>query len=445
MRRLLAFVALVSFLPTANAQDKGKAEFSPSAEFRARYNWAQNGDGTERNDSNVQDRMKFGANYKANEKLSAHATVLHAATIGQDVNTVAVGNTNTNAADNVLMVNEAYANWMFSDDLSFKFGRQTYQIADGSLIAVNDWEQNPTAFEGLVGNWEAEFGRFQLIAFKQRELGRSSAAKDGEHNLYGLNFDLKTMPNWLKAVNVHVLKDNADALPGATATDINSATTTNGLDVVRYGAMASFNFQMIDLKLNYEATTGKIKTVAGTATPFAPGAVTESDSKGTMMQAEVGAKFDGFMGSRVFVVYHQDSGAKSKAGDAYDNFFYEKHDNAGLMDLVDWGNLTYLTVGLTLKPGDNTDAGIMWHNFSRTEKGNTSTGDHNVFADAGYGDVSKDAIGNEIDVWGEHRYDGGLSTVLRVGYFTAGDYLKNHTPKTDENILQVMVEGKLTF
>ena len=171
MRRLLAFVALVSFLPTANAQDKGKAEFSPSAEFRARYNWMQNGDGTERNDSNVQDRMKFGANYKANEKFSAHATILHAATIGQSVNTDEVGNTNTNDADNVLMVNEAYANWRFSDDISFKFGRQNYQIADGSLIAVNDWEQNPTAFEGLVGNWEAEFGRFQLIAFKQRELG----------------------------------------------------------------------------------------------------------------------------------------------------------------------------------------------------------------------------------------------------------------------------------
>jgi hypothetical protein len=439
MRRLLAFVALVSFLPTANAQDKGKAEFSPSAEFRARYNWAQNGDGTESNESNVQDRMKFGANYKANEKLSAHATVLHAATFGQDDNAKVVANTNDSTADNVLMVNEAYANWMFSDDLSFKFGRQTYQIADGSLIAVNDWEQNPTAFEGLVGNWEAEFGRFQLIAFKQRELGTSTGAKDGEHNLYGLNFDLKTMPNWLKSVNVHVLKDNADAKAAAT-TDINSATSLNGLDVIRYGAMASFNFQMIDLKLNYEGTGGKIKTAG------AGNAITSVDAKGTMMQAEVGAKFDGFMGSRVFVAYHQDSGAKNgKAGDAYDNFFYEKHDNAGLMDLVDWGNLTYLTVGLTLKPGDNTDAGIMWHNFSRTEKGAGTTGDHNVFADAGYGDVSKDAIGNEIDVWGEHRYDGGLSTVLRVGYFTAGDYLKNHTPKTDENILQVMVEGKLTF
>jgi hypothetical protein len=438
MRRLLAFVALVSFLPTANAQDKGKAEFSPSAEFRARYNWAQNGDGTERNDSNVQDRMKFGANYKANEKLSAHATVLHAATIGQDVNTVAVGNTNTNAADNVLMVNEAYANWMFSDDLSFKFGRQTYQIADGSLIAVNDWEQNPTAFEGLVGNWEAEFGRFQLIAFKQRELGTSTGAKDGEHNLYGLNFDLKTMPNWLKAVNVHVLKDNADAVAAAT-TDINSATSLNGLDVVRYGAMGTFTFQMIDLKLNYEGTSGKVKTAG------AGNAITSVDAKGTMMQAEVGAKFDGFMGSRVFVAYHQDSGAKSgKAGDAYDNFFYEKHDNAGLMDLVDWGNLTYLTVGLTLKPGDNTDAGVMWHNFSRTEKGTGSTGDHNVFANAGKDDT-KDAIGNEIDVWGEHRYDGGLSTVLRVGYFTAGDYLKNGAAKSNEDILQVMVEGKLTF
>lgn len=440
MRRLLAVAALVSFLPTANAQDKGKAEFSPSAEFRARYNWAQNGNGTSRNDSNVQDRMKFGANYKANEKFSAHATVLHAATFGQDVNGDEVGDTNKATAENVLMVNEAYANWMMSDDLSFKIGRQNYQIADGSLIAVNDWEQNPTAFEGLVANWEAEFGRFQFVGFKQRELGTASASKDGEHNLYGLNFDLKAMPNWLKMLNVHVLKDNADAVAGQATSGIKSATTLNGLDVVRYGAVASFNFAMLDLKLNYEGTSGKVKSVAA-----GPGAVTSVDSKGSMMQAELGAKFDAFMGSRVFVGYHKDSGSKDTTknpGDAYDSFFYEKHENAGLMDLVNWGNLTYMTVGFTLKPGDNTDAGIMYHMFSRTEKGTGSGGDSSVFT--GY-NADKDAIGNEIDVWAQHRYDGGLSTVLRLGYFTAGDALKNQTPKADENIMQVMVEGKLTF
>lgn len=437
MRRLLAVVALVSFMPTANAQDKGKAEFSPSAEFRARYNWTQNGGGTKNTANQIDGRMKFGANYKANEKFSAHATVLHAGTYGENDNTHEIGDPSTNNAQNVLMVNEAYANWMFSDDLSFKVGRQNYQIADGSLIAVNDWEQNPTAFEGLVANWEAEFGRFQLLGFKQRELGAASASADGEHNLYGLNFDLKAMPNWFKALNVHVLKDSADAITGSAA-DHKSATTLSGLDVIRYGAMATFNFAMIDLKLNYEGTSGKIKSVAA-----GPGAVTSTDAKGTMMQAEVGAKFDAFMGSRVFVVYHKDSGSKGgKVGEAYDSFFYEKHENAGLMDLVNWGNLTYITAGLTLKPGDNTDAGIMYHMFSRTEKGTGSGGDNTTFA--GY-QADKDKIGDEIDVWAQHRYDGGLSTVLRLGYFTAGDALKNFTPKRDENIMQVMVEGKLTF
>ncbi len=443
MRRLLALAVLVAFLPTANAQDKGKAEFSPSAEYRARYFWTQNPTANETSkgqDSMVASRFKLGANYKANEKFSAHLTALHAATFGQDVNTDEVGNMNTNSAENVLMVNEAYANWMFSDDMSFKFGRQNFQIADGSVMATNDWEQNPTAFEGLVGNWEAEFGRFQAFAFKYRELGVSSSAKDGEHNAYGLNFDLKTMPNMLKAVNVHVIKDAADATAGTAGTGSNQTAAQGlmGQDTIRYGAMVTGEFGIFDAKVNYEGTTGKYKSVAA-----GPGAVTSTDSNGTMYQVEVGAKFDGFMGSRVFALYHSDSGSKTaNDGKAYDAYFYEKHANAGLMDLVNWGNLTYVTVGWTMKPGDNTDAGIMYHMFSRTEKGVASS--NTVFA---AGDVNKEKLGDEIDLWAEHRYDGGLSTVLRLGYFTPGDYLTSNaaTTKADDNIMQVMVEGKLTF
>lgn len=455
MRRIIALAVLVAFMPTANAQDKAKAEFSHDGEYRLRYWWTQNpsaNENTQRTDSSVDSRFKLGTTFKASEKMSAHLTLLHNAEFGQSTDSTAIGSTSgdttaDNQQENMLTVNQAYANWMFSDDMSFRVGRQNYQIADGSVIGYNDWETNPGAFEGLLGNWEAGFGKFQVFLFKHRELtaGAGSASADPEHNSYGLNFDMKTTPEWFKALNVHVIKDNQDAVTGATGTTVNS---TNGQDLMRAGLMAGFNFGMVDLKAWYEMQSGEYKNIA------AGGAKTSIDSKGSMMQAEVGFNLDSFMGSRFHVLYHQDTGdgtgASATETEQYDPYFYEQHANAGLMDLFNWGNLTYITVGWNGKASDKTSFGAMYHMFSRTESG-TGTGGLNT-GTRGTGltlqDATKDKLGDELDLWAEHMYDGGLSTVVRVGYFMPGDAFKNvatPTSSQDDEILQVMLEGRLSF
>lgn len=449
MRRILALAALVAFMPTAYAQDKAKAEFSHDGEYRLRYWWTQNRSAnkdTQSTDSSVDSRFKLGTTFKASEKMSAHLTLLHNAEFGESTDATEIGSTNSASSEDMLTVNQAYANWMFSDDMSFRVGRQNYQIADGSVIGYNDWEANPGAFEGLLGNWEAGFGKFQLFLFKYRELTGTSAAADAEHNAYGLNFDLKTTPEWFKALNVHVIKDNQDAVLGATAN--NTVNSLDGQDLMRAGVMAGFNFGMVDLKAWYEMQSGSFKRIA------AGGAKTEVDSKGSMMQAEVGFNLDSFMGSRFHVLYHQDTGdgtgASATETEQYDAYFYEEHANAGLMDLFNWGNLTYITVGWNGKASDKTSFGAMYHMFTRTESG-TGTGGL-VTGTRGGGlalqDASKDKLGDELDLWAEHMYDGGLSTVVRLGYFMPGDAFKNAATPTssqDDEILQVMVEGRLSF
>jgi len=453
MRRLLALAVLVAFLPTAHAQDRAKADFSTGAEYRARYFWLQNPGANEKTNAGnsfAEHRMKLGLNFKASEKFSAHMTALHDAQWGHD-NSQTLGLTNVNDTNNFLNVNEAYANWMFSDDMSFRIGRQNYQIADGYVMGVNDWEQNPYAFEGVVGNWEAEFGRFQVFAFKFRELGdqttaTNSASRDPEHNAYGLNFDLKTTPEWLKAVNVHVIKNNGDAVINTTAGG-QTVGSVDGIDTLRYGLHGAFAFGAFDAKAWYAAHTGKYKAIA------TGGGKTETDSSGQMYQVEAGFNMDAFMGSRFYAAYHVDSGDKdTAAGDAetYDSYFYEKHANAGLMDLFGWGNLTYINVGWTLRPSDATTAGLSYYMFSRTESGSaTTTASAPVKgrfgSELGNGDDLKDKLGDEIDLWAEHRYDGGLSTMLRLGYFMPGDYFEKATPKMSDAIMHVSVEAKLTF
>ncbi len=175
MKKLIALAALVAAMPVANAQDKGKSEFTPSAEYRPRYFFMQNKAGVEGNDSFAEHRFKLGMHYKANEKLSAHMTLLHAADFGTADSANPVGSTNagdsnntfdSNNQENMLNVNEAYMNWMVSDDFSLRIGRMNFQIADGAVFAYNDWQQNPGAFEGMTGTWEAEFGRFHRFCFQ---------------------------------------------------------------------------------------------------------------------------------------------------------------------------------------------------------------------------------------------------------------------------------------
>jgi hypothetical protein len=159
MRRVFALTALLIFLPSANAQDKAKADFFPSAEYRARYFWMQNPGGNSDafgTDSFANHRLKFGLGMKASEKLSAYASVLHDATWGQtNADTLGQHDQSVGGAheDNFLNVYEAHVNWMVSDDFSLRLGRQAYQIADGYVMATNDWLQQPFAFEGVLGTF----------------------------------------------------------------------------------------------------------------------------------------------------------------------------------------------------------------------------------------------------------------------------------------------------
>src|SRR5262245_42517823 len=87
MRRVLAAAVLVAFMPTANAQDKGKSDFSTNAEYRARWDYMTNPGLYEKGQSHVSEaghRFKIGAGYKASEKVSANVTLIHNANFGID-------------------------------------------------------------------------------------------------------------------------------------------------------------------------------------------------------------------------------------------------------------------------------------------------------------------------------------------------------------------------
>src|SRR5690606_38752743 len=140
------------------------------------------------------------------------------------------------------------------------------------------------------------------------------------------------------------------------------------------------------------------------------------------------------------------SGSTTDKDEGYDSFFYEKHANAGLMDIVGWGNLTDMAVGYTLQPTDATTAGIHYHMFQRTDGNAGITAGLNGDAITSLNGTSdKKDIGQEIDLVAEHTYDNGLIMTGRVGMFMPGDALKDDTANNKDTYTAVYVQGKMTF
>jgi hypothetical protein len=467
MRGLLAAAALLAFLPTAHAQDKAKSDFSAGGEFRVRDTWEMNESGNKStkpaSHNGIDQRFKLGLKFKADEKLTFHGSLLQAAAWGQggQDNTVGDRGTANNAAGtdekNFMSVNEAYATWMMSEDFHANVGRMNYSFGDGSVMSVNDWQAQPFAFDGLTLNYEAEFGKFTLFGFKYRDYSfnnaitnANSTTSDPQHDAYGLVFDLKTMPEWLKSVNAHIIDDTGDTQTwGAAST--NSVSTLGNVSALRYGVGAGFGFMGFELKADAEMVTGKASATT------ANGAVADPNQHSlaqSMYQAELAYSMPSLMGSRWYVGYHMDSGtsasdktptAASSKFNTYDGYFHDLHTGSGLMELVGWGNLTMIDVGWTVKPTDMTDVGLQYLMFTKTKNDdNVNPGMYggNLFGATKSGEKN---IGSEVDLWAEHKYSSAFSTIARLGYFMPGAALKDDTIKKGDSITQVFVQGKMTF
>ena len=98
---------------------------------------------------------------------------------------------------------------MTSDELMFQFGRSSFQMADGSVIAENDYQKVETAFDGVsaIYDWEAFRAKLWYINFLDLFMGDG----DDESLSYGLSIDIQSIPSWLTALNVHVMQNNEDS------------------------------------------------------------------------------------------------------------------------------------------------------------------------------------------------------------------------------------------
>ena len=332
---------------------------------------------------------------------------------------------------------------------------------DGFTVGINEWEAVPYAFDGALFHYEVEFARIQIFAFKMRNYLpavragglTTSTAPDYQHNAYGINFELKTTPEVLKAVNLHVIRDAGDRGEEAPATQVATVKGTQGIESVRYGAHVALNYSLVDLKLWYAGVSGKDKYPDATTLAYSG----VYDITTSLVQGELGLSLSDWRPLRFFVQYHVDSGDRDstdKTNGTYDSYFHVKHASAGHMDLLDWGNLTFLQGGVTLKPRDSVSLGLSYWLFTRTETGFNSARPlaglygGNLAPAAGTNDLNLNGsrLGDELDLFAEHQYGNGLIMSARAGYFRPGEVFDVAAgPHRTDGIVQLMLEGRIDF
>jgi len=440
MRKLIALLAVVGFANQALADNH-----THSGSFRAYYqnDSAGQGDWNENDGGQTQDiyqRLMWGHDYKVSDNVSVHATLLHHARWGTNADQYPgdrLSSVTTNArSGNTVTVQEAYATWNISDDSMIRFGRGSLTVGDGRVVSANTWEQVNKAFDGIMYTKDHEVARVNFFGVRggtQDETAYSAQTNptNNSGNFYGVSADIKSLPSFLKMANVHYLvtrTDTADYVLGdGTVFPVSAAAEERG---ERAGITLGGDAAGFDYNLTYALQMGEV------------GSATTTDIDASMMDLTVGYSMPTVKNLRVSAQYHTDSGTDG-SGDVtqYRGFHYDIHNNAGLMDVFQYGNLTFLRAGVTLDIKEDLTFGADYYMFTATETGATAFNITRVGGNHAIANAGDDELGSEIDVYVTKRYGSNFSAQVRYGQFDPGARLA----ASGDAWTQMYLEGMMTF
>lgn len=463
MKNLLIAAAMLGCISSANAASDG-ADQKVSGEMRFRYYNQDNADfqagGT---DSKWYQRTKLGYTLMKGEDLTAHIELLAARQWGIDDDDGTSADPTKPGQDdgnNGVNLHEAWVFWKAMDNLSFKVGRGALDVADGLVISKNDWFQVPYAFDGGAAVYFTEWANvtaFGVRAVDTRTLANSAvyteSLQNGETNFYGLSVDVKSLPEMLKMVNVHLLQQKSMDISDDTAP--NDIVTDTKSDKLRYGFTVGGDVSMFDYKLTHAGYQGNTKVGSGALSNVN----NDIDTSGWMWDATAGATLADVMNMRLHGTYHMDSGDEdgiASEDGRYEPFYYNQHDNAGMMDMVTWGNLTYFKLGASLEPMEMLTVGLDWYNFSLTEKvkvansvANPAYKSQKELANGRIVSVGKQDIGQEVDLWAKKSLSNGAEFMLRYSVFMsdnqAFDEQANSLKRKEDTAQQIFAQAKFGF
>ena len=348
--KIFLYIVVSLFIPLAGAVD-----VDLGGQHRMRGVYASPEGATQGNADMFIQRFKLSGSFRPNEMFESHFWLMTNHKWG-------------NAEYNNSTVRiYGYGDWKALDEVILRLGRAPLQITDGASVGENDYENYPYIWDGAFLTYNTEsvivdvWGAYLPNVWSgQQEVQKYTSAVGGSLNV-------RSLPDFFKTVNlfvVHTLGTQAtsDHIRGglsvggnASGADYKVSTAVHGVD------FSSMNQYFVDAQAGYTAAN-----------------------------------------ARVYVAGHYES-------EAFDPYYYTRHNSAGLLDIATWGNGTqYAQVGFSYVPMDDFEVGAAGLYFM-------SVGQFGLWHRPSYTLATENVY--EIDVHLKKAYAGGFAIGVSTGVF----------------------------
>ena len=325
----------------------------------------------------------------------------------------------------------AGGDWHINDSLTVRLGRAPYDTSLHQAFSQNDYELYPSLFEGgllsystAVSDYHFWGGRFSPPvsvarggAEAQGDFGDdsfsavSSVPTDGGRYSVGVNLNVKIISAFLNRVLFHLvyLTDDLSA-------DAEKATR---LGLSLRGNITRFN-------VDYSVLT----VFHGEGLGFKFGE--------NMQHVSFGYSRADRLNSYVFAGYHRDS-------PQYDPWLYDRHENAGLLDILQWGNLTYFLLGYKAKVQNWFDVEARCYLLRSTDTGPIKWGSYGaLITDNDEVSPPERPLGWEMDIQLMKNLGTGFTVTLLGGVFIYEEAFKTAL-KADTHYSRLQLSAKYLF
>ena len=226
--------------------------------------------------------------------------------------------------------------WLINKDLELKLGRNLYESHFHQIVSLNNYEPFFYVFDGVFLEYSTQ--KFNVNFWGAYPPKQWQGLEQVRNFRYGFGFflDVKSASSYIDYFNAHA------------AYLANSFIEGSANKISRYGLGLEGTVKPIDLSYAFTAV--------------GHGQGVQFKLEESMFHFLLSYSYPEFFNSKIFAGYHTDS-------PKYDPWLYDRHKNAGFLDLFSWGNLTYYFMGLSSSLFAGWDLEILFYDLSLTEKG----------------------------------------------------------------------------